>query len=111
MLPLLQLPLLTGLLGWRMGGLSTSIHAPVLVAAFGLLVCACAHLFGAPLAAGDLRPCEQNDNPKKRKYEPGMLSISCKRDKSKAATVRLPRSFRLPDGKAIERFRRRASRH
>lgn len=47
----------------------------------------------------------KNDNPKKRKYEPGMLSISCKRDKSKAATVHLPRSFRLPDRKAIERFR------
>jgi hypothetical protein len=46
----------------------------------------------------------QHDNPKKRKYVPGVLSISCKRDKGNVATVHMPKNFKVPDRKATERF-------
>jgi hypothetical protein len=47
----------------------------------------------------------EHDNPKKRKYEAGLMSISCKRDKGNASTVQIPRKFKLPDRGPLERFR------
>lgn len=55
------------------------------------------------LAVCDL--ANKHDNPKKRKYEAGMLSISCKKGKGNVVTVQMPRNFKVPDRKAIERLR------
>ena len=44
------------------------------------------------------------DNPKKRKYEAGLLSITCRRGKEKI-TVQPARNFGLPNRKPIEAFR------
>lgn len=46
----------------------------------------------------------QHDNPKKRTYIPGVLSLTMKRDKGKLVLC-MPRNFRVPDRKAIEAFR------
>jgi len=35
------------------------------------------------------------DNPKKRKYVPGLLTITCKRDRDKS-TVQIPKNYKLP---------------
>jgi len=48
----------------------------------------------------------EHDNPKKRIYEAGLLSVTCKRDKKKRATVHLPRSFRVPSRAAVDIFRK-----
>ena len=45
------------------------------------------------------------DNPKKRKYVAGILSITCRRRKDEV-TVRMPKNFKLQDGTAIEAFRK-----
>lgn len=47
----------------------------------------------------------EHDNPKKRKYEPGLMCITCKRDK-KRTTVHMPRSFKTPSRAPIEAFRK-----
>jgi hypothetical protein len=46
----------------------------------------------------------QYDNPKKRKYEPGLMRVTCKRDKT-LVTVQMPKNFRVPDRAAIQNFR------
>lgn len=48
----------------------------------------------------------EHDNPKRRKYEPGLLSVTCKRDNKKRTTVHLPRSYKLPSRGAMEAFRK-----
>ncbi len=50
------------------------------------------------------RVATEQDNPKKRIYEPGIMSITCRRDKSRA-TVHAPKTMKVPDRKAIEAFR------
>ncbi len=46
----------------------------------------------------------EHDNPKKRKYQPGIMSITMKRDKGKLVMC-MPRNYKVPDRKAIEEFR------
>ena len=45
-----------------------------------------------------------HDNPKKRTYQPGLLSITCKRGKDKTV-VCMPRSYKVPSTRAIDAFR------
>ncbi len=45
-----------------------------------------------------------HDNPKKRSYQPGLLSITCKRERQKTV-VCMPRNYKVPGTKAIEAFR------
>jgi hypothetical protein len=49
-----------------------------------------------------------HDNPKKRKYMPGLLSITCKRGKQ-GLTVHMPKSFKVPSNAHIEEFRKKLS--
>lgn len=44
------------------------------------------------------------DNPKKRKYIPGLLSITCKRQKNEVV-VQVPRHYQVPDRKVLDKFR------
>jgi hypothetical protein len=46
----------------------------------------------------------ENDNPKKRTYLPGLGFLTMKRDKGKLVLC-LPRNYRVPDRKAIDAFR------
>jgi hypothetical protein len=45
----------------------------------------------------------EHDNPKKRTYEPGMMSVMCKRDKNRTI-VYMPKSFKIPSRLVIEAF-------
>lgn len=47
----------------------------------------------------------EEDNPKKRKYSAGLMSISCERAKGGVSTVQIPRKFKLPERAPLERFR------
>jgi hypothetical protein len=46
----------------------------------------------------------EHDNPKRRKYEAGLLSLSCKRDRDKSV-ISMPKGFELPSRKPLEAFR------
>jgi hypothetical protein len=46
----------------------------------------------------------EHDNPKRRKYEAGLLTITCKRDRDKT-TITMPKNFILPSRKPLEVFR------
>ena len=52
----------------------------------------------------------RNDNPKKRSYSFGLLSITCKRVGGDKTTVEMPAGFRVPDRGAIAAMRDRLSR-
>ena len=43
----------------------------------------------------------EHDNPKKRKYTAGMLSLTCKRDRDKVV-VQIPNNYRLPNRSGLE---------
>jgi len=44
------------------------------------------------------------DNPKRRRYEAGLLAITCHRDKG-SSTIRMPKDYKLPDRAPIVAFR------
>ncbi|MDT4737247.1 hypothetical protein [Bradyrhizobium sp. WYCCWR 12699] len=46
----------------------------------------------------------EHDNPKRRRYEAGLLSITCKRDRDKS-TITMPKGFELPSRRPLEAFR------
>jgi hypothetical protein len=46
----------------------------------------------------------ENDNPRKRTYESGLLTITCKRDRQNT-TISMPKDFALPSKRPIENFR------
>lgn len=46
----------------------------------------------------------EHDNPKRRKYEAGLLSLSCKRDRDKSV-ITMPKGFELPSRGPLEAFR------
>lgn len=46
----------------------------------------------------------QNDNPKKRKYEYGLMSITCRSDRERV-TIELPPDYAIPSWHALEPFR------
>lgn len=47
----------------------------------------------------------QYDNPKKRRYVPGLMSVTCKRDKKKT-TIEMPKNYRVPDRAPIAQLRK-----
>jgi hypothetical protein len=46
----------------------------------------------------------EHDNPKRRKYEAGLLSLTCKRDRDKSV-ISMPKEFALPSRRPLEAFR------
>jgi hypothetical protein len=46
----------------------------------------------------------KHDNPKRRKYEAGLLSLSCKREREKSV-ITMPKGFELPSRRPLETFR------
>lgn len=46
----------------------------------------------------------EHDNPKRRKYEAGLLSLSCKRERDKSV-ISMPKGFELPSRRPLEAFR------
>jgi hypothetical protein len=44
------------------------------------------------------------DNPKKRKYIPGLLALTCKKERDEV-TLKLPKNYVLPSKKRIDEFR------
>jgi hypothetical protein len=46
----------------------------------------------------------EHDNAKRRKYEAGLLSLSCKREREKT-TITMPKGFELPSRRPLEAFR------
>jgi hypothetical protein len=47
----------------------------------------------------------EHDNPKRRTYESGLLSLTCKRDKKNKTVITMPKGFELPSRRPIETFR------
>jgi hypothetical protein len=45
------------------------------------------------------------DNPKKRKYIAGLLSITCKRDRDKIV-VQMPNNYRVPNRSGLEALKK-----
>ncbi|MET4484241.1 hypothetical protein [Bradyrhizobium sp. F1.13.3] len=46
----------------------------------------------------------EHDNPKRRRYEAGLLSITCKRDRDKSV-IAMPKGFELPSRRPLDAFR------
>lgn len=46
----------------------------------------------------------EHDNPKRRKYHAGLLSLTCRRDKDKTV-IAMPKGFDLPSRRPTEAFR------
>jgi hypothetical protein len=46
----------------------------------------------------------EHDIPKRRKYEAGLLSLSCKRDRDKSV-ITMPKDFELPSRRPLDAFR------
>ena len=45
----------------------------------------------------------EHDNPKRRKYEAGLLTLTCKRDRDKSV-ISMPNGFELPSRRPLEAF-------
>ncbi|UGY17983.1 hypothetical protein HAP48_0011430 [Bradyrhizobium septentrionale] len=60
--------------------------------------------FQPAVLAAICKLANEHDNPKRRKYEAGLLSLSCKREREKT-TITMPKDFELPSRKPLETFR------
>jgi hypothetical protein len=60
--------------------------------------------FQPAVLAAVCKLANEHDNPKRRKYEAGLLSITCKRDRDKSV-ITMPKGFELPSRRPLEAFR------
>ena len=60
--------------------------------------------FQPAVLAAICKLANEHDNPKRRKYEAGLLSLTCKRDRDKSV-VTMPKGFELPSRRPLEAFR------
>ncbi|WP_316179278.1 hypothetical protein [Bradyrhizobium sp. SZCCHNRI1009] len=60
--------------------------------------------FQPAVLAAICKLANEHDNPKRRKYEAGLLSITCKRDRDKTV-ITMPKGFELPSPRPLEAFR------
>jgi hypothetical protein len=63
-------------------------------------------LFFQPTAlAAICKLANEHDNPKRRTYEAGLLTLTCKRDKKSKTVIAMPKGFERPSRRPIESFR------
>lgn len=60
--------------------------------------------FQPAVLAAICKLANEHDNPKRRKYDAGLLSLSCKREREKS-TIAMPKGFELPSRRPLEAFR------
>jgi hypothetical protein len=60
--------------------------------------------FQPTVLAAICKLANEHDNPKRRKYEAGLLTLTCKRERQKT-TIAMPKNFVLPSGRGLDAFK------
>jgi hypothetical protein len=59
--------------------------------------------FQPTVLAAICKLANENDNPKRRKYKAGLLTLICKRERQKT-TITMPKNFVLPSRRGLDAF-------